>query len=108
MTTEPLSEDLQVLCKHHWAVRVNLPTNVTHVATLALRLLDSAAYARLAVPSEVRHAAMTLQGFAVAVERLVEADRAEQHRSGLDEAHFMRQLEEAYYRAQAPAAADRG
>jgi len=95
MADPTMSDDERVLLEHRWAVRVNLPTDARHAATIALRLLDVVRYAGLAVPPEVKTAAVRLQQFAGEVERQVTADRAELERSGMDDAHFQRELERA-------------
>jgi hypothetical protein len=93
MAHEDLTEDERALLGHRWAVRVNLPTDARHAATIALRLLDVVRYAGLVVPAEVRRAAVKLEEFAGEVERQVAADRARRALSGMDDAHFQRELE---------------
>lgn len=90
---DPITEDQRALLEHRWAVRVNLPTDARHAATLALRLLDVVRYAGLAVPAEVKRAAVKLEEFAGEVERQVAADRARRVLSGMDDATFQRELE---------------
>jgi hypothetical protein len=96
MTDQRMTDDERALLEHRWAVRVNAPTDAHHVATLALRLLDVARYAGLAVPAEIRRATVELEAFASEVERQVAADRAELERSGRDVAGFQRALERAF------------
>jgi hypothetical protein len=92
---QPMTGDERALLEHRWATRVNAPTDARHAATLALRLLDVAGYAGLAVPDQVRRAAVELEAFAADVERQVDVDRAELERSGRDAASFQRALERA-------------
>jgi hypothetical protein len=88
-----MTDDERALLEHRWAVRVNLPTDARHAATIALRLLDVVRYAGLAVPAEVKRAAVKLEEFAAAVSRQVEQERAQRVLSGMDDARFQRELE---------------
>jgi len=92
---DPMTEDERVLLAHRWAVRVNLPTDVMHAAQLARRALEVAAYARLELPGQEAAAAAveTLEGWAIAVDQRVKADRARRVLSGMDDARFRRELE---------------
>jgi len=90
-----MTDDERALLEHRWAVRVNLPTDVMHAAQLARRVLEVAAYARLELPGQdaVVQAVETLEGWAVAIDQRVKADRAQRVLSGMDEARFQRELE---------------
>ena len=92
---DPMTDDERVLLEHRWAVRVNLPTDANHVARLACRLVDVAAYACVEMPGEFSRAVELLERLASAVSRQVEAERAELERRGGDSAIFQRQLEQA-------------
>jgi hypothetical protein len=93
VTDQPMTDDERALLEHRWAVRVNLPTDARHAATVALRLLDVVRYTGLAVPAEVTRAAVDLEAFAAQVERQVGADLDELARSGLDAASFQKEVE---------------
>ena len=90
-----MTDDERALLEHRWAVRVNLPTDVMHAAQIARRALEVAAYARLGLPGQdaVVQAVETLEGWAVAIDQRVKADRAQRVLSGIDDAHFQQELE---------------
>lgn len=87
-----MTDDERVLLEHRWAVRVNPPTDAAHAACTARWALDHAAYARLELPGQeaVAQAVETLEGWAVAVDQRVKADRARRVLSSMDDARFSR------------------
>ena len=95
MVHEDMTDDERALLEHRWAVRVNLPTDVMHAAQLARRALEVAAYARLELPGQdaVVQAVETLEGWAVAIDQRVKAERTRRVLSGMDDAQFQRELE---------------
>jgi hypothetical protein len=92
----PMTDDQRALLVHRWAVRVNLPTDLAHAAMLARRAVGVARYGSLPVPAEVEQAVEVLERWAVEVAGLIDAERTELARSGLDAASFQRQLERGF------------
>jgi hypothetical protein len=95
VTEQPMTDDERTLLAHRWAARVNLPSDARHAARTARWALDHASYARLEAPEAVARAVEALEGWAVAVDQRVKADRARRVLSGMDDARFQRQLEQA-------------
>jgi hypothetical protein len=93
MTDQPITPDQRVLLEHRWAVRVNLPTDLHHVAALAGRAVASARYASLPVQEDLDEAVELLERWAVQVAGQIDTERTALARSGLDVASFQRQLE---------------
>jgi hypothetical protein len=94
MTDQPMSDDERALAEHRWAVRVNLPTDLAHVAALARRAVASARYASLTIPADVDAVVDLLEWWATQVAGQVDSERAELARSGLDAAEHQRHLEQ--------------
>jgi hypothetical protein len=87
------TDDERALLKHRWAVRVNLPTDVAHVAALARRAVGVARYGALEVPADVDQAVEVLERWAAEVAGQVGGERTQLAASGLDDASFQAQLE---------------
>jgi hypothetical protein len=93
MTDQPMTPDERVLAEHRWAVRVNLPTDLAHVAALARRAVSQARYASLQIPADVDAVVDLLEWWATQVAGQVDTERTALARSGLDAASYQRQLE---------------
>jgi hypothetical protein len=90
---DPLSDDERALLEHRWAVRVDLPSQASHAAQAARRLVAAAADAHLDAPAVVVRAVEALEGYAVAVHERVQAERAELERRSVDTATLQQDLE---------------
>jgi hypothetical protein len=90
---DPMTDEERARLEHRWAVRVSLPSQASHAAQLARRLVDDAADAHLEAPAVVVRAVAALEGYAVAVHERVQAERAELQRRGGDPATFQQDLE---------------
>jgi hypothetical protein len=90
---DPMTDDERVLAEHRWAVRVNLPTDLAHVAALARRAVAQARYASLQIPADVDAVVDLLEWWATQVAGQADTERGELARSGLDAAAFQRHLE---------------
>jgi hypothetical protein len=91
---DPTPDDARVLAEHRWAVRVNLPTDLGHVAALARRAIAAARYASLPVQEDIDEAAELLERWATQVAHQVDTERRELATSGLDAAAFQLKLEQ--------------
>jgi hypothetical protein len=90
---DPTPDDARVLASHRWAVRVNLPTDLGHVAALARRAIAAARYAALPVQEDIDEAVELLEWWATQVAGQVDTERRELAASGLDAAAFQLKLE---------------
>ena len=93
MTDQPVTPDERDLVAHRWAVRVNFPTDIGHVAMLARRALGVARYGALDVPADVEQATEVLERWAVEIAGQVGHEHKAWATSDLDVADFQRQLE---------------
>jgi hypothetical protein len=90
---DPTTDDQRVLAEHRWAVRVNLPTDLGHVAALARRAVAAARYASLQVPVDVDAVVDLLEWWATQVAGLIDTERTALARSGMDAASYQLKLE---------------
>jgi hypothetical protein len=75
-------------------VRVNLATDLAHVAALASRAVAAARYASLQIPADVDAVVDLLEWWATQVAGQLDTERTALARSGMDTASFQRQLEQ--------------